>query len=133
VPIELLLAKAEAPDRVEPPVLKTRVRNGNGALWAALPMNHECVPDFFTNGLDEFSRILSKGAISSALLNNILRALRSWFTDLAAQSVSKSHDILFCDLAHGFIRSPTEKLQKLFQTPLIKSMVDEGGLCPLGP
>jgi hypothetical protein len=28
---------------------------------------------------------------------------------------------LFCDLAHGFIRSPTEKLQKLFQTPLIKT------------
>ena len=66
VPIEILLAKAEAPDRIEPPVLKTRVRNDNGVFLGSLTLNHECVPpDFFTNGLDEFFRILSNGAISS--------------------------------------------------------------------
>src|SRR6202162_3272305 len=38
------------------------------------------------------------------------------------QRISESYDILFCDLAHGFIRSATEKLQKLVQTSLIKSL-----------
>jgi hypothetical protein len=44
--------------------------------------------------------------------------------EMTDQSILKSYDILFCDLAHGFICSPTEKLEKLVQTSLVKSMVD---------
>jgi hypothetical protein len=48
--------------------------------------------------------------------------------NLADQSLSKSYNILFRDLAHGFILLADGELQKLVQTSLIKSDGRQNGL-----
>ena len=106
----------------------------NGCLWDfRLPLNisRSSQPGFQISGeaavaFSSASRptIVRNGAISSGTFKQHFESLQivihGLCRDLTNQRMSESYDILFCDLADGFIRALTEKLQKLPETSLIE-------------